>query len=126
MDYYVLQVAGLQGASEPVRGVGSAEIVRVWEAAQSRYDYLAVRGDSLDEALTLGRVSGFDVLSAGQIEFEGVEESADTPALEGQLPTYLMSGAVDLFESELLGSVGPSLVFCGACQTFHRKGQHTG
>jgi hypothetical protein len=125
MDYFVLQVDGLQGASQPIHGVGSAEVVRVWESAESQYDYLAVRGDSLDDALALGHSSGFDVLSARRIEFEGVDESADAPALEGRLPPYLMSGAVGLFDSEFLASVGPSLAYCYACNDFHRKGEHT-
>jgi hypothetical protein len=129
MDYFVFQVAGLQGASQPLHGVGSAEVVRVWESAESLYDYLVVRGDSLDDALALGRSSGFDVLSYGRIEFEGVDESADAPALEDRLPTYLMSGA-DLFDSKLQASgpqasVGPPHIYCDDCQTFHRKGQHT-
>jgi hypothetical protein len=125
MDYFVLQVAGLLGASEPIHGIGTAEVVRVWEQAESPYDYLAVRGDSLDDVLALGRSSGLDVLSAGQIVVDGVEEIADTPALERSLPTYLMSGAVNLFENEFLASVGPALAWCVDCETFHLRGQHT-
>src|SRR5690348_12736582 len=61
MDYYVLQVAGLEGASELIHGIGSADLVRVWDAPASPYGYLAVRGDGLDDALALGRSSGLEV-----------------------------------------------------------------
>jgi hypothetical protein len=125
MDYYVLQVAGLQGASEPTPGIGSADVVRVWEPAESQYDYLAVRGDTIDDAVAVGRDCGLDVVSAGQIVVDGVADPANAPSLEGTLPTYLLSGAVDLFDNDFLASVGPSFAWCIECKTFHREGQHT-
>jgi hypothetical protein len=124
MDYFVLQVGDVSHAADSFGAGGSAEVVRVWEQGGGRHDYLAVRGDSLDDAVAFGRSCGLDVLSAGRIVIDGVEADAEPPGLDERLPSYLLPGAVDLFENPVFASLPQSIAWCERCETFHRPHQH--